>query len=109
MLKLLEEEGYSGRNRDVHAEALFSALEAIGGERAQPRVVGRWTRRHAPLGSIAAWQGKEGLAGYNIPEEVKERVLAQLLAWAKARYGNLEAPLEQEEYFQLEAIYVQAA
>jgi ubiquinone/menaquinone biosynthesis C-methylase UbiE len=109
MLKLLEEEGYSGRNHDVHAEALFSALEAIGGERAQPRVAGRWVRRHAPLDSIAAWQGKEGLAGYNIPEEVKERVVAQLLAWAKARYGNLESPLEQEEYFQLEAIYVQAA
>jgi len=110
MLKLLEEEGYSGRNRDTHAEALFSALEeAIGGERAQPRVAGRWTRGHAPLDSIVAWQGKEGLAGYNITEEVKERVLAQLLVWAKARYGNLEAPLEQEEYFQLEAIYVQAA
>jgi ubiquinone/menaquinone biosynthesis C-methylase UbiE len=109
MRKLLEEEGYSGRNHQAYAEALFSALEAIGGERAQPRVAGRWVRRHAPLDSIAAWQGKEGLAGYNIPEEVKERVLAQLLAWAKARYGNLESPLEQEEYFQLEAIYVQAA
>ena len=109
MGKLLEEEGYSSRSHDAHAEVLFPALEAIGGERAQPRVAGRWVRRHAPLDSIAAWQGKEGLAGYNIPEEVKERVVAQLLAWAKARYGNLESPLEQEEYFQLEAIYVQAA
>jgi ubiquinone/menaquinone biosynthesis C-methylase UbiE len=109
MRKLFEEEGYGGRNHDAYAEALFSALEAIGGERAEPRVAARWTRRHAPLDSITAWQGKEGLAGYDIPEEVKKRVLGRLRAWAGERYGNLEAPLEQEEFFELEAIHVRAA
>jgi ubiquinone/menaquinone biosynthesis C-methylase UbiE len=34
MRKLLEEEGYSGRDHDAHVEAIFSTLEAIGGERA---------------------------------------------------------------------------
>jgi ubiquinone/menaquinone biosynthesis C-methylase UbiE len=109
MRKVLEEEGYSGRNHDAHAEALFSALEAIGGERAQPCVAARWTRRHAPLDSIAAWQGQKGFAGYDIPEEVKERVLSRLRVWAEKRYGNLEAPLEQEEFFKLGAIHVRAA
>jgi ubiquinone/menaquinone biosynthesis C-methylase UbiE len=109
MWKLLEEEGYSGRNHPAYAEALFSALEAIGGERAEPRVAARWTRRHAPLDSIAAWQGKEGLAGHDIPEEVKERVLGRLHAWAEERYGDPEALLEQEESFGLEAIYLRAA
>jgi ubiquinone/menaquinone biosynthesis C-methylase UbiE len=109
MRKLLEEEGYSGRNRDAHTEALFSALEAVGGERAEPRVVARWTRRHAPLDAITAWQGKEGLAGYDIPEEVKDRVLGRLRAWAEERYGNLEVSLEQEEFFELEAIHVRLA
>ncbi len=108
MRKLFEEEGYRGRDRDAHAEALFSALEAIGGERAEPRVAARWTRRYAPLDSIRAWQGKEGLAGYDIPEEVKQRVLGRLRAWAEERYGNLEAPLEQEEFFELDAIHVRA-
>ena len=51
----------------------------------------------------------EGLSRYNIPEEVKERVLGRLRAWAEERYGNLEAPLEQEELFELDAIHVQAA
>src|SRR5919202_5981406 len=106
MRKLLEEEGYSGRNHDVHAEALFSALEAMGGKRAEPRVAARWMRRHAPLGPITAWQGKEGLAGYDIPEEVKERVLSRLRAWAEKGYGNLEASLEQEEFFEIDAIHV---
>ena len=107
MGKLLEEEGYRGRNHDTHTEALFSALEtAIGGERTEPRVVARWTRRQAPLDWFKAWQGKEGLAGHDIPEEVKERVLGRLRAWAKAHYGSLEQPLDQEQFFELEAIHV---
>lgn len=109
MRKLLEEEGYHGRDHDAYAEALFSVLEQIGGERAQPRVAAHWTVRHAPLDSITAWQGKEGLAGYHIPEEVKERVLGRLRAWAEERYGNLKAPLEQEESFELDAIHVRVA
>jgi SAM-dependent methyltransferase len=109
MQKLLQEEGYSGKNHDTYTEALFSALEAIGWERAAPRVVARWVRSHAPLGSITAWQGKEGLAGHDIPEEVKERVLGRLRAWAEERYGNLEARLEQEEFFELNAIHKEAA
>ena len=109
MRKLLAEEGYSGRDHAAHVEALFSALEAVGGERVEPRVAARWRRRHAPLDSITAWRGRKGFAGYDIPEEVKERVLDRLRAWAEERYGNLEAPLEQEEFFELDAIHVRAA
>ena len=108
MRKLLEEEGYSGRNREAHAEALFSALEEVGGERAEPRVAARWRRKHAPLDSIRAWQGNEGLAGHDIPEEAKERVLGRLRLWAEKRYGTLEAPIEQEEFFELNASHMQA-
>jgi len=109
MGELLEEEGYSGRNHDTHTEALFSALEAIGGERAEPRVVARWTRRQTPRDWFAAWKGKEGLAGHDIPEEVKERVLGRLRTWAEERYGNLETPIDQEQYFELETIHVRTA
>jgi ubiquinone/menaquinone biosynthesis C-methylase UbiE len=108
MRKLLEEEGYSGRNHQAYAEALFSALEAVGGERAATRVATGWTRRHAPLDSITAWQGKEGLAGYDIPEEVKERVLGRLHAWTEELYGDSEVLLEQEEFFVLEAVHLRA-
>jgi SAM-dependent methyltransferase len=109
MLKLLEEEGYSGRDREAHAEALFSTLEAIGGERAEPRVVARWTRRQALLDWFTVWRGKKGLAGHDIPEESKKRVLSRLRAWAEERHGNLEVPLDQEQFFELEAIHVRAA
>ncbi|MDQ4062854.1 MAG: class I SAM-dependent methyltransferase [Actinomycetota bacterium] len=109
MGKFLKEEGYSGRSHDVHAEALFPALEAIGGERTEPRVVARWTRRQAPLDWFAAWQGKRGLAGHDMPEEVKKRVLSRLRAWAEECHRNLEVPLDQEQFFELEAIHVGAA
>jgi ubiquinone/menaquinone biosynthesis C-methylase UbiE len=109
MRKFLEEEGYGSRNHDTHAEALFSALEAIGGERVEPRVVARWTRRQAPHEWFKAWQGKKGLAGHDIPEEVKTRVLGRLRTWAEERHGDLEAPLDQEQFFELEAIHVPAA
>ncbi len=104
----LEEEGYASRSHDVHAAALFPALEAIGGERVEPRVVGRWTRRQAPLDWFKAWQGKRGLAGHDIPEELKQRVLSRLRAWGEERHGNLEIPLDQEQFFELEAIHVRA-
>jgi ubiquinone/menaquinone biosynthesis C-methylase UbiE len=109
MRKLLKEEGYSGRDHDAHVEALFSALEAIGGERVAPRIVARWVLRHTPRDSIMAWQGRKGFAGYDIPEEVKGRVLDKLRVWAEERYGNLAAPLKQEEFFELDAIHVRAA
>src|SRR5918911_1705726 len=42
MRKLLEEEGYTGRDYQAYAEALFSALEATGGEPPGPRGAARW-------------------------------------------------------------------
>lgn len=109
MGKLLEEEGYGAKDYDAHVEALFSTLEAIGGERTEPHVAARWVQRHTLLDWFAAWQGKKGLAGYDIPEEVKERVLSRLRAWAEEHYGNLGTPLEQEETFELDAIHLRAA
>jgi len=40
---------------------------------------------------------------------VKKRVLGRLHACADKHYRNLEAPLEQEEFFELDAIHVRAA
>lgn len=108
MRNLLQEEGYSGKDPETHTEMLFSALKAIGGEPAKPRVAGCWTRREAPLDWFTTWHTMEGLSRYDIPEEVKERVLVRLRAWAEERYGDLEAPLEQEECFELDAIHVRA-
>lgn len=106
MRRMLEAQGFAGRSHEARAWAVFTALERAGGQRMEPRVAARWTGAHRPADSIAAWEGKSGLAGIDVPAEAKARVLADLRAWAKAEYGDLHQPLEQEESFELDAVRV---
>jgi SAM-dependent methyltransferase len=109
MRRMLEAEGFHGRSGEAGAEAVFAALESAGGRRAEPRVAARWTVPHRPADSIAAWEGKSGLAGLEVPAEVKSRVLNELRGWAAARFGDLQRILEQEEAFELAAIRIAPA
>jgi ubiquinone/menaquinone biosynthesis C-methylase UbiE len=106
MRRLLEARGHAGRSAGAGLEAVFEALERLGGRRAEPRVAARWTAAHSPADSIAAWEGKSGLAGIEVPAEVKATVLADLRAWAAERFGSLDAALPQEESFEIAAIHV---
>ncbi|HEU0053545.1 MAG TPA: class I SAM-dependent methyltransferase [Longimicrobium sp.] len=106
MRRLLEAEGFAGRSGERHADELFAALEWWGGERLPVRETARWTVPHAPADSLAAWAGKAGLAGIDLPAEVKARVLADLESWAAAEFGDLRRPLEQEEWFEIAAAKV---
>jgi ubiquinone/menaquinone biosynthesis C-methylase UbiE len=104
MRRMLQAEGFTGRSGEAGAEAVFAALEADGGRRAEGRVAARWTVPHRPADSIAAWEGKSGLAGLEVPPEVKSRVLNGLRDWAGSSFGDLQRILEQEESFELAAI-----
>jgi ubiquinone/menaquinone biosynthesis C-methylase UbiE len=106
MRRMLEAEGFAGRSHEAGAEAVFAALEAEGGRRVEPRVAARWTVPHRPADSIAAWEGKSGLAGLDLPPEVKSRVLNGLREWAVDRFGDLLREMEQEESFELAALHV---
>lgn len=108
MRRRLQLQGAAGRSADAGAEAVFAALERAGGRRAEPHTSARWTVMHRPADSIAAWEGKEGLAGLDVAPEVKARVLAELRGWAAERFGSLDAELPQEESFELTAIHVPA-
>jgi SAM-dependent methyltransferase len=108
MRRMLEAEGFAGRSHEAGAEAVFAALEADGGWRIEPRVAARWTIAHRPADSIAAWEGKSGLAGLEVPPDVKSRVLNGLREWAASSFGDLQRELEQEEQFELAAIRVAA-
>jgi ubiquinone/menaquinone biosynthesis C-methylase UbiE len=109
MRHLLEDEGYPGRSHQRGVERIFAALETEGGRRLPPISAARWTMPHAPADSIAAWEGKEGLAGVDVPPPIKERVLAETRRWAQATFGAIERPIEQEETFELQAIDLRAA
>jgi ubiquinone/menaquinone biosynthesis C-methylase UbiE len=109
MRRMLEVHGFSPRSHEARAGAVFAALERAGGRRMEPRVAARWTHPHRPAESLAAWEEKAGLAGIEVPDEVKARLLADLRAWAAAEYGDLEHPRTQEEAFELDAIRVPIA
>ncbi|MDB4951267.1 MAG: Methyltransferase type 11 [Gemmatimonadetes bacterium] len=109
MRRTLEEQGFHGRNHEAGAEAVFTALEQRGGVRIPPVTAARWTHTHRPADSLASWAGKTGLAGMEVPADVKARVLAEVRAWALAHYGDLDAPLPQDEAFEIAAIRVPVA
>ena len=108
MRRMLAAEGFTGRSHEAGAEAVFAALEADGGRRMEPRVAARWTIPHRPADSIAAWEGKSGLAGLEVPPDAKSRVLNGLRAWAASGFGDLQRELEQQEQFELAAIRLAA-
>lgn len=109
MRQTLAAEGYAGRSHDARAGAVFAALEGVGGRSIEPRVAARWTSPHRPADSIAAWEGKSGLAGLDVPAEVKARVLAALHAWATEAFGDVDRALPQDEAFELSAIRIPIA
>ena len=106
MRQRLQAEGLAARSHEARAEAVFHALEQAGGAPAEPRVAARWTAPHSPADSLASWAGKGGLGGIEVPPEVKTRVLSSLRGWASARYGDVNLPREQEEFFELDAVRV---
>jgi ubiquinone/menaquinone biosynthesis C-methylase UbiE len=106
MRQMLRAAGFEGRSHEAGAEQVFAALEADGGRRMEPRTAASWTVPHRPADSIAAWEGKSGLAGIELPLHVKSNVLSDLRAWAAERFGDLQRELEQNEHFELAAIRV---
>ncbi len=106
MRQMLAAEGFAGRSHDARSDAVFAALEEAGAQRLEPRIAARWTGQHRPADSIAAWEGKSGLAGLDVPADVKARVLDALREWAAVEYGDLDRPLPQEESFELAAIHL---
>ena len=104
MRRLLGAEGRSGRSHRARADGVFAALDASGGRRLEPRTVARWTHLHRPADSIAAWAAKEGLAGIDVPAEVKARILATLRDFAAAEFGDPDRPVAQEETLEIEAM-----
>lgn len=106
MRQLLYERGFAGRSHTRHARTVFDALEAQGGRCIPPRVAARWTNTHRPIDALTAWTSKAGLAGLDLPDDVKAGVLADLRAWAAHEYGDLEKEHVQEEVFELNAIFL---
>ena len=104
MRRLLSSHGVEGRDRRAGRRAVFDLCRARGAEELRPRVAASWTVARAPGQSIEAWQGKEGLAGIEVPARIKQEVLHTLSAWARKHEEDLRTPVETEESYLLEGM-----
>lgn len=104
MRSALEAEGWAPRGHGQRVERVLAALEGAGAARLEPREVARWSVAHRPADSVAAWRGKAGLAGADVPGDVKARVLDRVLERAAARYGDPGRAQAQDEWFELSGV-----
>ena len=106
MRRFLSKAGIEGRSGEKNCQAVFDELCARGGRRMEPRVAATWRSEHSPLESIESWQGKEGLAGVTVPNDIKYTVLERLRAWALDHFGDLRRSSAAEQSYVLEGVQI---
>lgn len=104
----LRAQGYVPRGSAGTRRRLLSALERSGSSEAETRIVAQWSVQERPSEALGAWRGKSGLAGVALPAAVQEEVLQWLEAWARERYGDLDAIHEASERYELTAFRLAA-
>ena len=96
--------GYAFDEARQPEHALLDACEARGGIRFQPVVAAAWPVTETPAAVIASWRTKSGLAGLDLPEQVKGAVLSDLETWAVAEFGALDIGHHALEQYVLEGL-----
>ncbi len=104
MRDVLAREGYRGKGRGSAAKKLFEALEGFGGRRQATLRAASWEVRERPGDSLASWAGKSGLAGNDLPAELKARILDELGTWAADAFGSLAAERVATEHYELQVL-----
>jgi SAM-dependent methyltransferase len=107
MHELLADAGIEHRSGGGPRRMLGTMQEWGGGSSVRQEVV-RWPVVHRPVDALDSWRGKSGLAGVEIDDEVKRRVLDRLTEWARERYGDLEQEHPSEEWYEVQGLCVPA-
>lgn len=109
MRGMLRDAGITGRSHGERTDAVFAALEREGARPHEPIEAARWITPHSPADSLNSWAAKQGLAGVEVSPELKALLIEELRAWAASEYGNVERPLDQQEFFELAPIEIRRA
>ena len=102
MRQLLSRDGIEGRSGKRSAAAIVEECLLRGGVHVPSRVVATWTARGSIRDSIEAWRGKPGLAGTDVAETAKERILGELSRFTSEAFGNIDTLVESTEQYVLE-------
>lgn len=103
---ILKEKGFNPKQKQESHRQLIDLCENRGAKKIEPVVVSQWQVSHTPWDSLKNWQEKEGLAGLNIPYHIQSQVLHDLKQWAIANYKELDQPVESQEEYVLEGVYL---
>lgn len=96
--RLVREMGAAASTRYAEWTDLQEALTERGAYIATYRPA-TWTREFRPIDLIEAMHRRTFSASWNVPDEVVEPVHQKLLAWGEETFGDLNAPLAEEEEF----------
>jgi ubiquinone/menaquinone biosynthesis C-methylase UbiE len=104
MRAMLAARGFVPRDGDRGQRRVLEAFRARGAASLGPVTAATWTDRRSATDVLDAWRGKPGLGGCEPPAAAKAAILADLQAWAAARFGSLHAPGATEESYILEGV-----
>ncbi|NET10866.1 MAG: class I SAM-dependent methyltransferase [Merismopedia sp. SIO2A8] len=104
--QLLKKHGLKGRQGDRRQRKLLDVLIDQGAEPIDPIKAVRWPVAHSPADSLKSWQGKSGLGGNDISDELKTEILSELEGWAIAQFGDLEQVVNSEEGYVLQGVWL---
>lgn len=107
--ELLAERGLPRRDGRAAGRRLLAGIVELGGRAEPERTAATWTVVERPADSLASWRSKEGLAGNALPTRLRNEILGDLEAWARARFGDLDAGHEAEETYELAVVALPAA
>lgn len=88
MHHLLRENGLFPLDGQKHLKKLKVALVKKGAKVIDPIEVGSWQSTRDVNRVINNWANKNGLAGTEVPDELKNSILQELLKWAEKKYGT---------------------
>jgi SAM-dependent methyltransferase len=91
--------GYEGRSGSDRSDQSIVECVRRGARAISPRVVATWSVQRKPRSSLDDWRGKPGLGGRDVPEAVKERVLAEVERFTTDTFGNIEASIDVTERY----------
>lgn len=104
MRERLQQLGYASHEGQQQEREILDACIRRGAAPLERRIVAAWPVQHSAAQVLASWREKSGLAGLEVPAEVKESVLSQLVVWAKDVFGSLEAVQSAEEKYVLDGV-----
>ncbi len=101
---LLAARGVAARSGEGAQRRLLADLAGAGGRSRAAWTAATWTVEERPARVLAAWREKPGLGGATLPAGAQGEVLSALEAWARRRFGDLEAPRPARESYRLLAV-----